>query len=193
MNAIDIARANNGIVTTKLALQSGIQRSRLSEAAAAGELVRVGPGIYCLPESWEDEYTLSQIRFNKGTFSHGTALFLHDMTDRTPERLTMTFPRAYNATAARDEGIIVRTCADEVLELGLARVTDPSGNSVRVYDVERTLCDLLRGSRAIDAQIVNPAMKRYAASREKKLGTLLDYSKRLGVERKVRSYMEVLL
>ena len=193
MNVIDLARANNGIVTTELALRSGIQRSRLSEATAAGELVRVGPGIYCLPESWEDEYALSQIRFTKGVFSHGTALFLHDMTDRTPERLTMTFPRAYNATAARNEGIVVKTCSDEVIELGLTTITDPSGIDVRAYDVERTLCDLLRGSRVVDVQIVNPAMRRYAASKEKKLGTLMDYAKKLRVERKVRNYMEVLL
>lgn len=193
MDVVELARENNGIVTVRLAAEAGFQRSRLSEAASAGKLIRVGPGLYCLPESWEDEYALAQLRFPQGIFSHGTALFLHDMTDRTPERITMTFPRAYNATAARKEGIIVKTCADDLLDLGLTTVADPSGNRVNVYNVERTLCDLLRGRSAIDVQIVNPAMKLYARSKGKRLNMLMDYAKRLGVERKMRNYMEVLL
>lgn len=193
MDIVDIARGNNGIVTARLAADAGIKRSRLSEAARAGRLVRVGPGIYCLPEAWEDEYALAQTRFPRGVLSHGTALFLHDMTDRTPERVTMTFPRAYNATAARAEGIEVRTCADDVLGLGAVALRDPAGNTVRAYDVERTLCDLLRGRSAVDVQVVNPAMRRYAGMRGKDVNKLLDYAGRLGVERKVRNYLEVLL
>ena len=193
MNIVDLARENNGIVTPRLAARAGIQRSRLSEAVSAGYLARVGRGLYCLPETWEDEYALAQLRFPKGILSHGTALFLHDMTDRTPERITMTFPRSYNATGVREEGIVVKTCADDLLDLGLTTVIDPAGHTVGVYNVERTLCDLVRGKSAVDVQIVNPAMKRYAQSKNKRVNMLMDYATRLGVERKVRTYMEVLL
>ena len=113
--------------------------------------------------------------------------------DRVPFQLTMTFPRSYGATKVREAGIEVRTCADEVLGLGLTTVRTPYGNEVSAYDLERTLCDIVRGHRAVDVQVVNPAMKQYARSREKDVQKLLGCARALGVEKKIRNYLEVLL
>jgi predicted transcriptional regulator of viral defense system len=193
MNVVDLAIDNNGVVTSADAVAHGIANSRLTEAVSLGELVRLERGIYCLPETWEDDYLVAQLRFPKGVFSDGSALFLHDATDRTPERLTMTFPRGYNATGPRSAGIVVRTCSNEVLGLGVVSVVTPSGNQVRAYDVERSLCDMVRGRAAVDVQVLNPAMKAYMRSRIRNLAKLMDYAERLGVQEKVRTYVEVLL
>ena len=93
----------------------------------------------------------------------------------------------------REAGIEVRTCADEVLGLGLTAIRTPYGNEVSAYDLERTLCDIVRGRRVVDVQVVNPAMKQYARSGGKDVQKLLDYAQALGVEKKIRNYLEVLL
>ena len=80
-----------------------------------------------------------------------------------------------------------------MLDLGASRVATQYGNAVRAYDVERTLCDIVRGQRAVDSQVVAPAMQKYAASRERDPVKLLGYARRLGVEAKIRNYLEVLL
>lgn len=134
----------------------------------------------------------AQLRFPKGTFSDGTALFLHGYTDRTPLQLTMTFPRSYRATKTREAGIEVRTCADGVLDLGRTSVRTSYGNKVRAYDLERTLCDVVCGQRIVDVQVANPAMRQYARS-SKDVQRLLGYAHALGVKKKIRSYLEVLL
>ena len=193
MNARELAKKNSGLIAARDARDAGLQYSRLSEAVSKGELVRVAHGVYCLPEAWEDDYSIAQLRFPRGIFSDGTALFLHDFADRTPERVTMTFPRSYNATGPRQAGIVVRTCAADVFDLGLTMLKTPSGNEVRAYDLERTLCDLVRGRAVPDVQVVNSAMKRYAREQSSNVGKLLDYADRLGVLGKVRNYMEVLL
>ena len=51
----------------------------------------------------------------------------------------------------------------------------------------------VRGHRAVDVQVVNPAMKQYVRSREKDVQKLLGYARALGVEKKIRNYLEVLL
>ena len=66
-------------------------------------------------------------------------------------------------------------------------------SSRQLYDLERTLCDLLRGRRVVDAQVFNPAMKHYVQSKEKDIQKLLLYARALGVEKKVRNYLGVLL
>ena len=156
-------------------------------------LVRVDRGLYALPDTWEDPLFVAQHRFSKGTFSDETALYLHGMTDRAPFSPTMTFPRSFNTKAAKGAGITCRTCADDVLDLGACRVATQYGNAVRAYDVERTLCDIVRGQRAVDSQVVAPAMRKYAASRDRDPVKLLGYARRLGVEAKIRNYLEALL
>ncbi len=190
---VDLAESNGGMVTTAQVVDVGIPRARISDMVKAGELERVQRGVYCLADAWEDEFLAVQLRFPKGVFSDGTALYLHGYTDRTPFQLTMTFPRSYRATKAREAGIEVRTCADAVLDLGLTTVKTSYGNEVRAYDLERTLCDIVRGQRVVDVQVVNPAMKQYSRSGDKDIQKLLAYARELGVERKIRNYLEMLL
>jgi len=190
---VDLAESNGGLVTTAQVVNAGIPRARISDMVKAGQLERVQRGVYCLAESWEDEFLVAQLRFPKGVFSDGTALYLHNHTDRAPFQLTMTFPRSYKATKARESGIEVRTCADNLLELGLGTVKTPYGNEVRCYDLERTLCDIVRGQRVVDVQVVNPAMRQYIRSGKRDIQKLLDYARALGVEKKIRNYLEVLL
>jgi hypothetical protein len=72
-------------------------------------------------------------------------------------------------------------------------LASPSGNSLKVYDIERTLCDMVRTRHKADIQVVNQAMKIYASSREKDIGRLMDYAQRLRVKPKILKYMEILL
>lgn len=194
MRAIEnLAHSNGGLVTTSQVVSAGIPRARLTDMVREGTLERVQRGVYLLADAWEDEFLVAQLRFPRGTLSDGTALYLHGLTDRTPLFLTMTFPRSYRATKAREAGIEVRTCANDLLDLGVVSVKTPYGNEVRCYDVERTLCDIVRGQAVPDVQVVSPAMKEYARSGQRNIHKLLTYARRLGVEKKVRTYMEVLL
>lgn len=190
---IEIAKKNNGYVSSAQVTSAGIPRRLLSDAVASGDLIQMGRGLYALPDTWEDELYVVQHRFARGIFSDETALYLHGMTDRAPFSLTMTFPRFYNAKSAREAGIVCRTCADGVLNLGKCEAKTQYGNAVRTYDVERTLCDIVRGQKVIDSQVVVPAMRAYAASRGRNIPKLMGYARKLGVEPKVRAYMEVLL
>lgn len=193
MVLVEMAESGNGYVSASQATEAGIPRRKLTEAVRKGNLIQVARGLYALPETWEDPYLVAQHRFARGVFSDDTALFLHGMTDRAPFSLTMTFPRGYNATPARKAGIICRTCADDVLDLGIMELTTQHGNVVRVYDPERTLCDLVRGQRTVDSQVVIPAMQSYAKSPKRDVQKLVGYARSLGVERKIRNYLEVLL
>lgn len=190
---LELATQTKGYITAGQTTAAGIPRRKLTEAVAAGELVQIDRGLYALPGIWEDPFLVAQHRFPRGIFSDDTALFLHGMTDRAPFSLTMTFPRAYNATGAREMGITCRTCANEVLNLGLCELKSPNGNTVRGYDLERTLCDIVRGQQVVDIQLVTPAIQSYAQRPNREPAKLMRYAKQLGVEKKIRTYLEVLL
>ena len=88
---IQLAKENNGIITTAVLSENGILRGNLKKLVDDSRLEKTARGVYILPEIWEDEFVNLQARFKKGIFSNETALFLWDLTDRTPNKYDMTF------------------------------------------------------------------------------------------------------
>ena len=190
---IKMARENNGIVTTAMVVAAGFSRGNIKYLVDKAMIEKSSRGVYILPEIWDDEIFNLQNRFKRGIYSHETALFLWDLTDRTPNRYHMTFPVNYNLTKPKKVDIRCVQCKKELYDLGIAEVTTPGGNTVRAYSVERTLCDILRLHSRMDIQIVTEAFKRYASRSDKNIPILSDYAKILKVETRLRSYLEVLL
>lgn len=190
---IQLAKENNGVLTTAILSEKGILRGNLKKLADDGKLEKTARGVYILPEIWEDEFVNLQTRFKKGIFSNETALFLWDLTDRTPNRYAMTFPNSYNLTNAKNEGISCsRVKAEWYLE-GMTKTESPGGNKITAYDMERTLCDVLRKRGGVDTGVVTEAFKRYAVRKDKNIPLLSEYAKKFHVEEKVRRYLEVLI
>lgn len=126
-------------------------------------------------------------------YSHGTALFLWDLTDKTPNKYHMTFPMNYNLTKPKKENIQCTQCKETLYDLGIVDATTPGGNKVKAYSIERTLCDILRSHSQMDIQIVANAYKFYVTRTEKNIPALSEYAKIFKVEARLRAYLEVLL
>jgi predicted transcriptional regulator of viral defense system len=190
---LKIAYENNGIVTSAKVTNAGINRQYLKVLVNKGLLERSGRGIYIIPANFDDEMFNLQARFKRGIFSHETALFLLDLTDRTPIKYSMTFPLEYNTSILKSENIKYYRVKEDLYELGVITRKSPGGNEVRLYSAERTLCDILKGRSRIDIQIVTEAFKRYAKLDNKDIPLISRYAKLLRIEKKLRSYLEVLL
>jgi predicted transcriptional regulator of viral defense system len=190
---IELAKHNNGIVTTAMVVSAGISRGNLKYLSDTGRLDHVSRGVYTLPEAWEDEFVSLQARFCRGIFSHETALFLWDLTDRTPNHFAMTFPTGYNLSSAKEENIQCTQSKEDFYRMGISSIKTPGGHSVQCYCMEKTLCDILRPRANIDIQLITEAFKRYMQRKDRNIPLLSQFAKALKVESKVRSYMEVLL
>lgn len=184
--------SKDGTITTAQVTKIGLHRSVLQKLVKNGEIYRFGRGLYIQNSAWEDDFYLLQRKYGRGIYSHNTALYLLGYSDRTPAKYTMTFPKGYNAPSLKQEDLIIKRVVPKNYELGKIKIESPSANPIYVYDLERTLCDILRGSGS-DIQIVNEAMKRYAASRDKNIHKLMQYADQLHVKSKMLRYMEVLL
>lgn len=187
-----LERSSNGVITTTQITENGLHRGVLQEFVENGELYRVGRGLYMRSDAWEDDFYLLQQKYARGVYSHDTALYLLGYSDRTPAAYTMTFPKGYNAPSLKQENLIVKRVIPENYSDGIIEIPSPCNNLIRCYNLEKTLCDILRGDGS-DIQIVSAAMKRYAVSKDKNIYRLMQYAERLRVKPKVLHYMEVLL
>lgn len=188
----ELLQAQDGMLTTKQVTEAGLHRDVIRKLADDNVIRRYSRGLYVREDAWEDEFYMLQQRYPRGIYSHSTALFLLGYTDRAPIRFYMTFPRGYNAPSLKQEPVIVKRVIPELYELGLTEVITPYGNPVRIYDRERCLCDAVRG-KGIDSQVINDAMRKYAWSKGIDIYKLDGYARKLHVEDRVSSYMEILL
>ena len=62
-----------------------------------------------------------------------------------------------------------------------------------MYDLERTVCDLVRCRRNFEIQNFNMAIKSYLQRNDKDLNRLMRYAKAFRIEKIIRQYIEVLL
>lgn len=189
----DILSANAGIITSGEAQAAGATRPAFSDYARRRGLERVSRGMYADPDTLPDEMALIQKRFPKAIFSHDSVLYLHDMTDREPMPLSVTVDSSYNASQLKSQGVRVHYVKSEWYNLGVTKVQTPDGNTVRSYDRERTICDLIRKRTSTDPAVFRQAIQSYIRSKNKNLVRLSEYAKAMNMESRVRGVMEVAL
>ncbi len=190
---ISIANDNKGYVTTKQVKENHINTIELTRLVKQGKLERVSRGYYAISNSFCDDYYIYQLKSKNCIFSHTTALFFYDLSDRTPLYFDMTVPVGYNGSLNKNKNIVLHYVKKELLNLGLTTVESPFGMSLRIYDRERTICDIVKYRNHLDKEIFTKALKRYASLKEKDLNKLMKYAKKLHIDKKIREYMEVLL
>ena len=156
-----------------------------------GNRICLGRGKYVSQGEAADRLFCLQVKYSRGIYSHETALYLHGYLDGLGT-VAMTCPQGYNVSSMDGEGVTVRKLIPDNYGADIEEIRTEFGNPVRVYSIERTLCDLLRGTKT-DHAVINAAMKRYAASPDCKPDTLLEVADRLRVRPKVLPYMEILM
>lgn len=188
-----LVASGNGYLCTAQVLQSGVSKPTLAEFVSRRGMERVAQGVYLAQDAWPDELFELHLLNRRIVFSHETALLLHGLTEREPKDIHVTVKTGYNATHLRKKGIRVYQVKSDAAELGAEDIRTGFGNTVRAYDMERTICDILRHKEMMDVQVFQYAMKEYMASQGKKLSRLIVYAKKFRMEDRVRMYTEVML
>ena len=191
---LKLLKNNNGLITSLEAKSKGIDNKILQRMEKLGQLERVEHGLYMDSNQMEDEYYLSQYRCKKGIFSHETALYFHELADRTPFQIMITIPSGYNTRLLKEKNKYkFFYVAKNLHTIGKITMKTPYGNEVYVYDKERTICDCLKKKEQLDSDLVNEAVRRYLKTPSSDYAKLIKYAELFNIKELVRKYMEVLI
>ena len=194
MNKMTELVQGHDYLTPKMAEDSGISKFKFYKYIRENELEQVSHGVYSTGTNWTDGLYVLHRRCPKAVFSHDEAFYYHDLTDREPLVHTLTIYSGYNAHRLIVDGSCkVYTVKRELLNIGRIVVKDNAGNMIPMYDLERTICDLIRSRNSIEAQDFNSALKTYVSRKDKDLNRLMEYAKLFRVDNVIRRYMGVLL
>lgn len=193
MEAIANYVDESGLLLTKEALRSGIAKDSFYRFVTDNHFERVAQGVYLSPEAWEDSAFVLHQRCPRAVFSHDEALFYYELIDREPMEQTITIYSGYNTQKLKASGIKVFTVKKELLNVGRIEYKNSFGHMVPIYDMERTICDLVRSRSSFEIQDFQTAIKSYIRRPDRDLNRLMSYAPLFHVEKLIRQYMEVLL
>ena len=160
-----------------------------------GLIEKVKRGYY----HWIEDYGTSEVAiinslFSDAVFCMETALFYYKYSDRNPAEWNITVDKNTSRQRTNIDYPFVKAYRVEPALLSLGE-TDGiiEFTKVRIYDRDRTVCDVLRNMSKIDKEIFNKAIQNYVKDPQKNIPNLMEYAKALRVQKKVNDLIGVWL
>ena len=188
-----LIQSNDGMIQTSQVIALGISKPILYQYIKENEMEQIAHGVYATKDTWIDAMYMVHLRCEQAVFSHETALFLHDLTDREPMAYEITVKTGYNPSKLKEDGIKVYTVKKELHGDGIVMMQTPFGHSVPVYNMERSICDIIRNRNNTEIQTLQTALKQYAKRKDKDFRLLMQYAAKFRVDKILRQYLEMLL
>lgn len=138
-----------------------------------------------------DEFVILQSKSKYAIYSNTAALYLHGLSNRIPIRYDITVKSGYKGSLQKEKNVNLFYIKKELLELGVIDYKLDSGNIIKVYDLDKTICDIIKNKKKIDAEIFNRAIREYFYSKKKNTLKLYEYAKKMNIYNRVRDTFEV--
>ena len=183
---------NNGYLTTKDVTNNNIPKVYLTKMVRNNIIERIGRGVYIKSNDIPDDMVVLQNKSKNAIYSNTTSLFLHGLSNRLPIKYDITIKSGYNGSLQNSSNVNLFYVKKELLDLGVMNYKLDSGYSIRIYDLERTICDIIKNKKKLDQELVNKAIREYFYSKKKDTIKLYEYAKKLNIYEKVKNTFEVL-
>ncbi len=186
-----ILKESNGVLLTSQLKEHGISRGNIKKLLDLNIIEKVSRGIYASTDILQDEFYCLQQRYKRGVFSHNTALYFHGLTDKTPLKIDITFPSVYREM--NNDKIKKHYIKVDKFTQGIIKFKSLKGNEIYIYNMERTICDIIRDRNKLDVDILTKALNEYVKRPDKDLNTLNKYAICFRVKNTLNKYLEVIL
>lgn len=183
---------NNGFLRNKDLVDNNIPSVYLTRLVNNNVIERVSRGLYVRTNSLPDDLVILQNKSKNAIYSNMTALYLYGFSDRLPIKYDITVNSGYNGSLQEVDNVNLFYTKKELLNLGEIVYRLDSGNLIKVYDLERTICDVIKNKNRLDQELANKALRKYFYSKEKNTLKLYEYAKKMKIYKKVRSVFEIL-
>lgn len=190
---LSLIKKNNGIITNKDVVNLGLTTKYLTMMKRKKMIEKVKTGLYILPDKISDQFFEITYKSENIIFSHSSALYFHNLVDRIPLKYEITVPYSYTGQMQQQKNIRLFYIKKELLSLGKIKIKSPQGMNINCYDLERTICDVIKDEKKIDAELFVSGLQNYVKLKNKNINLLMDYAKQLKIENKVTDKMRVLL
>jgi len=191
----EIFHVNHGYIRTKDISSKDVNRRYLRDLINEGVIEKIKQGLY----RWKDaKFDVEEELINVSKIiQHGviclvSALAYYKLTSYTPGEYTIAVRRNYNIKLPEYPPIKLYYFSDKYYIDGVEKI-DINGNIIKIYNIEKTICDCLRYEDKISKDIIIESIKEYVKRRDKNISKLMKYAAKAKLKDVVQKYIEVLI
>ncbi|MDP3178361.1 MAG: type IV toxin-antitoxin system AbiEi family antitoxin domain-containing protein [Spirochaetaceae bacterium] len=182
-----------GYARSKDLRAAGVHPGMLPSLERSGRLVRIKRGLYSLPDNEKGDDRLEALMAIPGSIlCLGSALSIHEIGTWEPPEIYLAVQSGRKVQVPELLPIRLFHFAKASFELGLIEKAGQDSR-LRVYDAERTICDLFRLKNRLGGDIAAEALREYMKHNERRIPRLLEYAAKLHVLGPLQRSLEILL
>lgn len=186
---------HNYIMTTAELTASKLYYADIKLLMDKGLIEKVKRGYYhWLDDFGESEIVIINRLFPDAVLCMETALFYYKYSDRNPAEWNLAIDKNASRQRTKIDYPFIKAYRVEPTLITLGETSGKIDSiDVRIYDRDRTLCDVLRNMSKMDKEIFNKAIQGYIKDPQKNIPNLMAYAKTLRVQRRVKDLIGVWL
>jgi predicted transcriptional regulator of viral defense system len=187
-------KKHGGVLKTSELKSLGLSSRQIKKLVEKGVISKIKYGFYELTDSIPREEVVIARLFPNAVIFLESALIYYGYTDRIPMAWQIAVNR-YSKTTQYDIDYLLLEpyfLKPEFIEVGIDIVLI-EGVKVRIYDRDRTICDVLRYKKKLEREVFSNAIKRYIKDPKKNVRNLFKYAEIFNIKNKVQSYIGVWL
>ncbi len=196
INAVRMIFSKHDNIMTTAQLDSyRIYYADIQQLLNEGFIEKIKRGYYHWMETYgEQEIKIINRLFPDAVLCMETALFYYQYSDRNPAEWNITIDKNVSRSRTNIDYPFVKAYR---VEPDLVSLGETKGSinfiDVRIYDRDRTICDVLRNMNKMDKEIFNKAIQGYVKDPKKNIPNLMEYAKVLRVQKRVKELIGVWL
>ena len=186
---------HNYVMTTAELTASKLYYADIKQLLDEGLIERVRRGYYHWTQDYgESEVVIINRLFPDAVLCMETALFYYRYSDRNPAEWNFAIDKNVSKRRTKIDYPFIKAyrVESELVTLGETE-GEIDSHKVRIYDRDRTICDVLRNRNKMDREIFNKAVQGYVKDTKKNIPNLMEYAKVLRVQTRVKELIGVWL
>ena len=187
----EYVKTSGGIVTSKYCREHNIPTIYLNRLVEEAFLFNAKRGIYLTKDGDYDEFYFFQLRYPKAIYSYNTALYFIDRTDKLPHTIDITVYNGYKFNE-KMKNVDVHYVDKKIYDVGIVEVETAYGNKVKVYSLERVLCDFLVHKNEIDSEDYLKLVQSYIYDKNKDVSSFYNLIIKMGVAEKIMDVVQIM-
>lgn len=186
---------HNNVLSTAELTSYKIYYADIQKLLNDGLIEKVRRGFYhWVDQSNSSEAVIINSLFPDAVLCMDTALFYYGYSNRNPVEWHFAIDKNVSKQRVKIDYPFIKAYRTESYLLPIGETTGMiDGVPVRIYDHDRTICDVLRNMNRMDKEIFNKAIQNYVKDSKKNIPNLMQYAKELRVQRKVKNLIGVWL
>lgn len=185
----------NGFARMQELRNNGIQTRVVAKSVADGIIEKIKPGLYKLFDyPWDEHSSFADVcnSHKKAVICLTSAASYYDLTTFNPSYITVAVPHNTPYFKLEYPPIQVYYFPHKYYETGINEIDAKSG-FIKIYDREKTICDLFRYRNKIGDDIFIESLKNYLKLKKRNINKLLDYAETLRVKEKILPYVKAIV